>query len=68
MFDKRNRNNNKTPSKKSDIKKKKKIKTAHNFIINKKTLNAQTIERNERATQLILYCNFINKFIKNNYL
>ena len=66
MFDKRNRNNNKTHSKKYDIKKKK-IKTAHNFITNRKTLNAQIIEKNKRATQLTLHRNFMNELNKNNY-
>ena len=32
-------------SKKSDVKKKKKIKIAHNFIVCKKMLNAQTIKK-----------------------
>ena len=39
----------------------------HNFIINKKMLNAQMIEKNAREMQSILHCNFINKLIKNNH-
>ena len=47
--------------------KKKKIKITHNFIINKKMLNAQIIKKNERATQLTLHRNFMNEFIKSNH-
>ena len=54
-------------SKKFNVKKKKKIKTAYNFITDKKTLNAQMIKKNERATQLILHRNFISELIKNNF-
>ena len=39
--------------------KRKKVKIAHNFITNKKTLNTQTIKRNKRATQSTLHRNFM---------
>ena len=48
-----------------NVEKKKKIRIAYNFIISKKTLNAQMIKKNECATQFTFHRNFMNKFIKN---
>ena len=53
--------------KRNMILKKIKVKILKKFIINKKTLNAKTFEKNENNVQSILYRRVMNKFFENNY-
>ena len=44
-----------------------KIKVTNDLIINKKTLNAKTSEKNKDYVQLILYRRIMNELLQNNY-
>ena len=47
MINQRCWHNNKTHLKKSDVKKKKKVKVTHDFVVNKETMNTIIIKENE---------------------
>ena len=67
MINQRCQHDNKTHSKKFNVKKKKKIKITHDFVANEKTMNATTIKENENNAQSIVHCSIMNEFIKNDY-
>ena len=53
--------------KKSNVKKKMKIKIINDFIADKKTLNRKTFKKNKSNVQSILHRCVMNEFFKNNY-
>ena len=67
MFDQRDENDDATHQKKSNVKKKTKVKITIDFTVNKKTLNAKASERDENYVQLTLHRRVINEFFKSNY-
>jgi len=50
-----------------NLKKKSKIKVAQNFSSIKAKINKEVIRTNKNKTKLVIYSNFLNKIIKNNY-
>ena len=67
MFNQRNRNDDATYLKKSDIEKRTKIKITNDFIVNKKMMNAKIFKKDENSVQLILYRRVVNELFKNNH-
>ena len=53
--------------KKNLMLKKTKVKVTNDFIINKETLNAKALKKDENNVQSMLYCRVMNEFFKNNY-
>jgi len=50
-----------------NFKKKSKIKIAHNSFSIKAKINKKVIRTNKDKTKLVIYNNFLNKIIKDNY-
>ena len=53
--------------KKSDVKKKKKIKITHDFVTDEKMINAIIIKKSENNAQSILHCSITNELIENDH-
>jgi len=60
-------NNNASNLQQFNFKKRSKIKVAQNSSSIKAKINKEVIRTNKNKAKLIIYSNFLNKIIKNNY-
>jgi len=61
------RNNDASNLQQFNFEKKTKIKVAQNFFLIKAKINKEIIRTNKDKAKLIIYSDFLNKIIKNNY-